>query len=554
MASKNPPRANVCIVGAGASGATAAKVLTEAGVDVVMLDRGPWKRDGEFSGDELANVSRHFLTQDPLLDPRTLRGSDDEEAAPQVFIPIPQMVGGGTAHWTGWCLRMLESDFTPRSLHGDIPGASLADWPITYEELEPYYDRVEWSLGVAGIAGANRFEAPRSRDYPMPPIPNTRYAKAFHDGCKALGYNSFPTPMAMLSQPYNGRATSVQSAFVQQFGDPSGTSSTILTTYIPDAIATGKLDLRPDCRVREITVDKQGRAKSVIYEDEHGDTVEQDADVILLACGAIESARLLLLSKSTLFPDGLANSSGLVGRNLTLHEYTAAVGVFDDAHEPIYGWAGGGYISGSTYEFYETDTDRGFISGGHVAASGLGIPLPINFALPDRPAWGQRAKDLDRQYFNRSMAVGIVIHDLPQERNRVELDDRVTDSAGLPVARITHTPHPNDLAQGQWIVDRNAEILEAAGASQVWRRYVERFTGNAHQHGTCRMGDDADGSVLNKWCQAHDVNNLFVIDSSPFPTSTGSNPTLTIMANAWRVADHILNATESVASRRQGPL
>jgi choline dehydrogenase-like flavoprotein len=551
MPKHNPRRADVCIVGAGASGATAAKVLTEAGVDVVMLDRGPWKRDGDFSGDELANVNRHFLTQDPLLDPRTLRGSEDEEATPQVFIPIPQMVGGGTAHWTGWCLRMLQSDFTPRSLHGDVPGTSLADWPISYSELEPYYDRVEWSMGVAGRAGANRFEAPRRRDYPMPPIPNTRYAQAFHDGCKALGYNSFPTPTAMLSQPYHGRDTSVQSAFVQQHGDPSGTSSTILTTFIPDAVATGRLDLRPDCRVREIAVDKKGRATAVLYEDENDELVEQTADVILVACGAIESARLLLLSKSNLFPDGLANSSGLVGRNLTLHEYTAAVGVFDEEHEPIYGWAGGGYISGSTYEFYETDADRGFISGGHVAASGVGIPLPINFTLPEKPGWGQAAKDLDRQYFNRSMAVGIVVHDLPQEQNRVELDDRITDIRGLPVARITHTPHPNDLAQAQWIVDRNAEILEAAGASQVWRRYIERFTGNAHQHGTCRMGNDPDRSVLNKWCQAHDIDNLFVIDSSPFPTSTGSNPTLTIMANAWRVADHIVTESQNLAARER---
>ncbi len=553
MGTDNQREVDVCIVGAGASGATAAKVLTEAGVDVVMLDRGPWMRDGDFSGDELANVSRHFLTQDPLLDPRTLRGSDEEPGTPQVFIPIPQMVGGGTAHWTGWCLRMLESDFSPRSLHGDVPGASLADWPITYDELEPYYDRVERSLGVAGRAGANRFEAPRSRDYPMPPIADTRYARAFHDGCAALGYNTFPTPRARLSRPYNGRPTSVQSAFVQQHGDPSGTSSTILTTYVPDAVSTGRLDLRPNCRVREIAVDPRGRATSVIYDDERGQTVEQRAKLVLVACGAIESARLLLMSKSSLFPDGLANSSGLVGRNLTLHEYTAAVGVFPDEHEPLYGWAGGGYISGSTYEFYETDPDRGFISGGHVAASGVGIPLPINFTLPEKPAWGQEAKDLDRQYFNRSMAVGIVVHDLPQERNRVELDDSVTDSAGLPVARITHMPHENDLAQARWIVDRNAEILEAAGASQVWRRYVERFTGNAHQHGTCRMGDDPGRSVLNKYCQAHDVENLFVVDSSPFPTSTGSNPTLTIMANAWRVADHILTETRDLAARRRVP-
>jgi choline dehydrogenase-like flavoprotein len=176
-----------------------------------------------------------------------------------------------------------------------------------------------------------------------------------------------------------------------------------------------------------------------------------------------------------------------------------------------------------------------------VASAGVGIPLPISFSLPDGPVWGQAAKDADRKYFNHTMAVGLVLHDLPQETNRVELDDTVTDAWGLPVARITHRPHPNDLAQGRWIIDRNAEILEAAGATEVWRVYITRVTGNcSHQHGTLRMGDDPETSVLDKSCRAHEVPNLYGIDGGPFPTSTGVNPTLTIMANAWRVAEEIL--------------
>jgi choline dehydrogenase-like flavoprotein len=214
--------------------------------------------------------------------------------------------------------------------------------------------------------------------------------------------------------------------------------------------------------------------------------------------------------------------------------------VFDDESEPVYGWAGGGYISASTFQFYESDDRRGFIGGCHVAAAGVGIPLPINFSLPGRPAWGSGAKDWDRRYFNRSMAVGLVLHDLAQETNRVELEDNVKDAWGLPVARITHRPHANDLAQGRWIIDRCGEILEAAGASKVWHLYIEKITGNcSHQHGTVRMGHDPAKSVLDKYCRAHDVENLYVVDGGPFPTATGANPTLTIMANAWRVADHI---------------
>jgi choline dehydrogenase-like flavoprotein len=537
---KRPERANVCIIGAGASGATAAKVLTERGINVVALERGPWRQAADFGGDELANVNRYYLWPDPTLNPRTFRASADEEPIVQSFCPVPQAVGGGTVHWTGWVLRMLPSDFLFHSLHGDIPGASIADWPISYWDLEPYYDKVEWALGVSGQAGANAFEAPRSRDYPCPPLPPTRYAALLHKGCKKLGYNSFPTPTAMLSQDYNGRPKTVQSAFVQQHGDPTGTKNSVLYTFIPDALATGRYDLRPDCYVRELTVDNHGRVKSALYEDGGGDLLEQEADVFIVACGAIETARLLLLSRSSRFPHGLANGSGLVGKNLTLHEYSAAVGVFDDESEPVYGWAGGGYISASTFQFYESDDRRGFIGGCHVAAAGVGIPLPINFALPGRPAWGPGAKDWDRRYFNRSMAVGLVLHDLAQETNRVELDDNVKDAWGLPVARITHRPHANDVAQGRWIIDRCGEILEAAGASKVWRLYIEKITGNcSHQHGTVRMGHDPATSVLDKYCRAHDVENLYVVDGGPFPTSTGANPTLTIMANAWRVADHI---------------
>jgi choline dehydrogenase-like flavoprotein len=365
----------------------------------------------------------------------------------------------------------------------------------------------------------------------------SHYAKKFHQGCSALGYNSFPTPQAALSRPFNGRPPTVISAFAQQHGDPTGTRSSALNVFVPDALATGRYDLRPDCYVREITVDEAGRASAAVYADADGDLIEQEADVIILACGAVESARLLLLSRSGRFPNGLANGTDLVGRNVTFHEYSAAVGVFDD---PVYAWAGGGYVSASSFQFYEHDDSRGFASGGHIACAGVGIPLPINWSLPDRPLWGAEAKRIDREFFNHSMAVAMVVHDMPQHSNRVDLDEKVTDSWGLPVARITLSPHPNDLAQGRWLIDRNAEILEAADAKRVYRVYIDRITGNcSHQHGTTRMGDDPATSVLDRWCRAHEVGNLYVVDGGPFPTATGANPTLTIMANAWRVAEHI---------------
>ena len=537
----NPPRVDVCIIGAGASGAAAAKVLTERGIRVVALEKGPWRTRETFGGDELANINRYNLWPDPLLNPRTVRTSPDEEPTVDLFCPVPQMVGGGTVHWQGWLPRFTEDDFRLQTVAGHVPGATLADWPISYGDLEPYYDRVEWAFGVSGQAGANAAEGPRSRGYPCPPLPVSRYAEKFHLGCQRLGWNSFPTPQAALSRPFNGRPATVISAFAQQHGDPTGTRSSALNVFVPDALRTGRYDLRPDSYVREISVDERGRARGAVYEDADGDVVEQEADVVILACGAVESARLLLLSRSGRFPNGLANGSDLVGRNATFHEYSASVGVFDD---PIYAWAGGGYVSASSFQFYQHDDARGHVSGGHIACAGVGIPLPINWTLPGRPAWGPEAKRIDRAYFNHSMAVAMVLHDMPQHDNRVELDEQVTDAWGLPVARITLTPHPNDLAQGRFLIDRAAEILDAAGATKVEKVYAEKVTGNcSHQHGTTRMGDNRTTSVLDRWCRAHEVDNLYVVDGGPFPTATGANPTLTIMANAWRVAEHIADQT-----------
>ena len=540
---KNPDRVDVVIIGAGASGAAAAKVLTERGLRVVALERGPWRTKETFGGDELANINRYNLWPDPLLNPRTVRESADQEARTELFCPVPQMVGGGTVHWQGWLPRFTENDFRFHSVVGDLPGASLADWPITYDELEPYYDKVEWAFGVSGLAGANKYESRRSRGYPCPPMPQSRYAEKFHQGAGKLGWNSFPTPQAALSRPYNGRPATVISAFAQQHGDPTGTRSSALNVFVPDAVATGRYELRPDCYVREISVDERGRAKGAVYEDADGTVLEQQADVVILACGAVETARLMLLSRSSRFPNGLANGSDLVGRNVTFHEYSAAVGTFDD---PIYAWAGGGYVSASSFEFYEHDESRGFAGGGHIAAAGVGIPLPINWSLPDRPGWGAGAKQMDREYFNHSFAAAMVIHDMPQHENRVDLDDTVTDAWGLPVARVTLKPHENDLAMGRFLIDRNAEILEAAGANKIYRVYIDRVTGNcSHQHGTTRMGDDPATSVLDRNCRAHEVDNLFVVDGGSFATATGANPTLTIMANAWRVAEHIANGRAS---------
>ena len=268
-----------------------------------LYERGPWRTRETFGGDELANINRYNLWPDPLLNPRTVREEVDGEFRTELFCPVPQMVGGGTVHWQGWLPRFTEEDFKLHSVVGDVPGTTLVDWPISYDDLESYYAQIEWAFGVSGRAGANRHESWRSKDYPCPPLPQSRYAQKFHKGCAKLGYNSFPTPQAALSRPFNGRPATVISAFAQQHGDPTGTRSSALNVFVPDALATGRLSLRSNSYVSEISVDEQGRAKGAVYSDEDGTTFEQEADVVILACGAVETARLLLLSKSSPLPE-----------------------------------------------------------------------------------------------------------------------------------------------------------------------------------------------------------------------------------------------------------
>jgi choline dehydrogenase-like flavoprotein len=536
---KNPEPVDVCIVGAGASGATAAKVLAEAGLKVVVLERGPWLRPEHFSGDELKNLNRNYVWPNPVLNPRTFRPNDQIEAEVMQFSNTPQGVGAGTLLWGAMFPRMAESDFKLHTLHGDVDGASVVDWPFEYAELEPYYSKVEWEFGTAGLAGANKWEGPRSRPYPTPPVPLSRIGRLAATAMAKLGISSFPMPHAMVTQPYRGREPFWENGFWQQYPDPGSGKSSTANTFIPDALATGNLELRTEALVREVTLDERGRARGVVYEDEAGRTFEQRARVVILGCGAIETTRLLLLSTSSMFPHGLANSSGLVGKFATFHQYLFSVGLFDrELADPLFGWSGH-YMNLCTFDFYETDIRRGHMLGCPIFPSMLGHP--INWTYPGRPTWGQPMKDADRELFNHSMKVGALLHDLAVETNQVDLDPTVRDAWGMPVARITHTPHANDFALANWTVAKGAEILDAAGAAKSIPVYMDRITGNTcHQHGTARMGNDPSTSVVDRWGGAHDVPGLFIVDGSVFPTSTGVNPTLSIMANAWRSCDHIV--------------
>jgi len=304
------------IIGAGAAGGVVAKELSRSGFNVVVLEQGPYLRETDYSHDEIRYTFQPGLTNDPKIQPITYRKTAADPAKPLKAIEYGRQVGGGSVHFTANYWRFHESDFHERSLYGDIPGTGFADWPITYADLEPYYTEAEYDLGISGLAGANPFEAPRSKPYPLPPMPVKSSGVLFERATKKLGLHPYPAPVAILSQPYRGRGACMHCGFWESFGCEMLAKSSTLASVIPVAEKTGRCEIRSDSYVRKIETDAQGRVTGAIYFERNRREAFQRAKVIVLCANGVETPRLLLLSKSNLFPDGLANSSGLVGKYL----------------------------------------------------------------------------------------------------------------------------------------------------------------------------------------------------------------------------------------------
>jgi choline dehydrogenase-like flavoprotein len=535
---KTSDEVDFVIVGSGAAGGIIAKELSQNGFRVVVLEQGPYLTEADFSHNEIKVLNEDLLTNHPKLQPNTFRKTANDPAKVQRTIAYGRLVGGTSVHFTANFWRLHEIDFVERSKVGPISGTGFTDWPITYADLEPYYTKVEWEVGVSGLAGASPFDPPRSKPYPMPPLPTKGSGVLLERAGRKLGWNPFPAPMAILSQPRAGRSACVNCGFCLGFGCEVGAKSSSLAAMIHVAEKTGRCEIRPNSYVHKIEVDATGRATGAVYFDAQRNVHLQKAKAVVLSANGAETPRLLLLSASKQFPNGLANSSGLVGKYLMFNSGAVSVGVFEEPLNDYKGFA----VSRIIHDFYELDAQKvGFYGGGGIDAR-FDV-TPIGFAMgglpPGTPRWGKGFKDTLAHNFTRSMEIMSHGTSLPLETNGFSLDTNVKDDWGLPALCLTYKDHPDDLKLAAWLNARGLELLDAAGAKQKWSFPIEEQSFGVHLLGTCRMGNDPKTSVINTDHRTHDVKNLFLCDGSSLVTSGRGQPTMTIEALAFRAADRI---------------
>jgi choline dehydrogenase-like flavoprotein len=526
------------IVGSGAAGGILAKELSANGFRVVVLEQGPRLSEADFTHDEIKVLQEDLLTNHPDLQPNTYRETPDQTAKHQRAVYYGRIVGGTSVHFTANFWRFHEIDFIERSKVGSVPGANLADWPITYADLEPYYSKVEWDIGVSGLANATPFDPPRSKPYPMPPLPVKGCGVVFERGARKLGWHPFPAPLAILSEPRPGRSACVNCGFCLGFGCEVGAKSTSLSAAIPFAEKTGRCEIRPNSYVHKIELDANGRATGALYFDEKKATHLQRARAVIVCANGAETPRLLLLSASKQHPNGLANSSGYVGKHLMLNGNGVTTALFEHPLNDYKGFA----PSRVLHDFYELDAEKvGFYGGGGLDAR-FDI-TPIAFAMgalpPGSPRWGKDYKALLAHNYTRTMEVFSHGTSLPVENNSMSLDPTLKDAWGLPALRMTYKDHPDDIKLIDWLNARASELLDAAGAVKHWTFPAGVQNLAFHLLGTCRMGSDPKTSVINADHRTHDVKNLFLCDGSSLVTSGRGQPTMTIMALAFRAADRI---------------
>ncbi len=524
---------DVLIIGAGASGAAIAWSLLETRMRILCLEQGSHLDDMDFpSRREDYELARYAeFSCDPNV--RGLKQDYPVNSDDSCITPVNwNGVGGSTINFLGHWPRMKPSDFRTKTLDGVGD-----DWPVDYHLLAPFYDMNDANTGVSGLGGN-----PAYPHYtpPLPPISIGRLGQTLANGFNRLGWHWWPSDVAILSRDHNGRQQCVN-AGTCDLGCAAGAKGGTNFTYWPVLESAG-VELRTNARVRKVLVDgNTGLATGVLYHGPDGRVHEQRAEMVVMACNGVGTPRLLLHSTSRHFPDGLANRSGLVGRNLMFHPLTGVAGVFD---EPMKGHEGPMACSILSQEFYESDPSRGFVRGYGLHSGRSTTPMTYalgGFGIDSPIPWGAEHREIMDNVYPYLAGLTVVTEDLPDERNCVTLDPELTDSDGIPAPRIHYRLSENTRAMLRHGEDRAKDVLLAAGAERILPNDSDKVWWRAgwHQMGTCRMGDDPETSVVNGWGRSHDVKNLFIVDGSIFVTAGAVNPTSTIQALALYIGDRI---------------
>jgi choline dehydrogenase-like flavoprotein len=524
--------ADVLIIGAGASGAVAAKHLAEQGFRVVVLEQGDWVSQSDLPGLKPEYDLLGWKQWHP--NPNVRGRSEDypiDVSESVATIGMFNGVGGSTVLYAScWC-RALPADFRVRSLDGVAD-----DWPLTYEELSPYYAAVEYELGVSGLAGNPAY--PPDHKPPLPPHPINKVGRTMAAGMNKLGWHWWPGYNSIASRDHR-HLKQCDRLSVCMYGCPQGAKASVDIALLPDALRQGAR-IVTRARVARITVDNKGLANGAVYLQD-GKEHFQPASVVIVAANGIGTPRLLLMSANNRFPDGLANSSGLVGKRFMTHPFGTSVGLYE---EDLEDWTGPSGEAIESMQFYETDTSRGFVRGSkwHIIPAAARPLLMIprwtkGEDTPDPEFWGEGFTAHMKDSVGHMIEWMVMPEDLPEESNRVSLDPVLTDSDGLPAPRVHYRTSENTRRLVDFNLARSLEAHHAAGATKAW--ITSRNNPSWHNMGTAKMGDDPGTSVVDRYGRAHDVPNLYIIDGSVFPTATGVNPTATICALAKRTATYI---------------
>ncbi|MFK7696766.1 gluconate 2-dehydrogenase subunit 3 family protein [Paenibacillus sp. HJGM_3] len=542
-------RYDAIVVGAGAGGSVAAALLAESGQRVLVVERGSWLRYGEIGNDHTRNhrFSKYGHNTGPGLEghPRTIltAGGDERITAPHEadYHNNAMTVGGGTRVYGAQAWRFHADDFRMATRYGIPDGSSLSDWPISYEDLERYYERAEWEVGVSGDGDAHPGRGKRNRPYPMPALPRTMEAERLARAAAKLGWDAGPVPLLINSVERDGRRACGRCGQCVGFACPTDSKNGGHNTLLLRALQTGKCDLICDTMVERIDTEGGKHATGVRLVQEVAGSIRRrqvQAAHVVVAAGAIESARLFLNSASDAEPTGIGNRNDQVGRHLQGHVYTGAYALFD---EPVQDGLGPG-VSIATCRFAHGNAG-GIIGGGMLANEFTRLPLVHwNRALPpDAARWGSAGKEMMRDGYVRTSHVQGPIQDIPNPQSRVRLSPTVKDRFGIPVAQLSGSVHPESLRAAAMLGEQAETWLWAAGARRVWRTSPgSGLSAGQHQAGTLRMGDDPSTSVTDPYGRVHGYDNLWVSDGSVHVTNGGVNPVLTIFAMAFRIAEHLV--------------